>query len=163
MIVADTSALVSLAAVDTIDVVFDEFDVATTAIVIAELEETATYDDGSGFAAQCVLDRRSRVSIFDVTSPDIGSNRIDEGEGSCVTLVGEVNADFLVTDDYRALPELQPLVDAQVAISPIVLKALVKRDQLSGSEARKRLDEMAERRCWLESPIYRNARALFRD
>lgn len=162
MIVADTSALVSLATTEALDVVLDEFDVATTEVVLGELEETASYDDGSGLTAQSVLDRSGQVSVSAVPPPGIDSNRIDEGEGSCIALAREADADFLVTDDYRALPELQPLVDARVAISPIVLKALVERGRLSRSGALDSLDEMAERRSWLEAPIYRKARELFR-
>ncbi|MFB6197135.1 MAG: hypothetical protein ABEI52_02545, partial [Halobacteriaceae archaeon] len=71
------------------------------------------------------------------------------------------DADFLITDDLRALPELQTVASSKVAISPIVLKALVQRDVLTQEEALEKLDELAEQRDWLGTPIYRRAKNLF--
>lgn len=163
MIVADTSALVSLATASDEDVLFEEFDVHTTAAAIEELEDTAAYDDASGDAARSVLDERDRLSVHAVETPAIDSSRIDPGEASCIALVRNRDADFLLTDDHRALPELRALVDAQIATSPIVLKALVERDALAREAAVNRLEEMADDRSWLETPIYRDARRLFRQ
>lgn len=58
------------------------------------------------------------------------TSRVDAGEAGCVAAARNVDATFLVTDDYRALPELQGLVDPEVAVSPTVLRALVKRAAL---------------------------------
>jgi len=60
---------------------------------------------------------------------------------SCVVAARETDAKFLITDDYRALPELRTAVDPRVALSPILLRALVKRDALSESEARTAFEE----------------------
>jgi len=163
VIVADTSALVSLATAEAYDLFFDEFEVATTLTVVDELETTAEYDDESGDAARRVLDHREELGVHRGEAPDVGSDRIDEGEASCVALAKRGGAEFLITDDLRALPELRPLTDARVAISPVVLKALVERDRLASSDARERLDAMAETRSWLGAPIYRRARDLFRE
>jgi hypothetical protein len=67
---------------------------------------------------------------------------------------------FLVTDDFRALPELQELVDAEVALSPIVLRALVIRGVLSAEDANAAFDRIAAGRDWLETPLYRYGRRL---
>jgi hypothetical protein len=48
-----------------------------------------------------------------------------------------------------------------VAISPIVLKALVDRDVLDRNVAEDHLEELAQQRDWLGAPIYRRARTLF--
>jgi hypothetical protein len=72
-----------------------------------------------------------------------------------------MEVDFLITDDLQALPELQELVDSKVAISPIVLKALVKRGVLEPERAEEKLDLIADRRDWLGAPIYRRAKQLF--
>jgi len=53
------------------------------------------------------------------------------------------------------------VADSQVAISPIVLKALSKRDVLTQEEALGKLDELAEQRSWLGAPLYRRATNLF--
>jgi len=161
MVVADTSVLVSLATVDLTDALMTEFDVHTTEAVVSELEETAAYDDAHGVAARGVLDELARIDVHDVGDERPESSRIDAGEGSAVVLVRESGAGFLVTDDLRALPELQSLVDAEVAISPVVLRALVDRGILDEDEATARLDRLADRRDWLGAPIYRRARRLF--
>lgn len=165
MIVADTSALVTLAAADVLATVCSEFDVHTTDVVVSELEETAAYDDEHGSAAQACLDRLDAITVHDVGAAGDGeqqiqSSSVDAGEGSCVRLAREGGAAFLLTDDLRALPELRALTDAQVAISPIVLRALVEREVIEPDDARERLEAVAETRSWLGSPIYRRARSL---
>lgn len=163
MIVADTSALISLTTAELLQTVLKEFDVHTTETVVKELEETAEYNDRSAEAAEQVLRHRKDLTVHGVDELGVESSRIDSGEGSCAVLARETDADFLITDDLRALPELQPLVDAQVATSPIVLKALVKRGTISNGEAEAKLEEMAKARDWLEAPIYRRAQQLFKD
>lgn len=160
MIAADTSSLISLASIDLLDTVLTEFNIHTTEIVVAELGDTAEYDDSHGNAAEVVLDRLTEIDTHQVRG-EFTSSRIDEGEGSCVRLANELDADFLITDDLRALPEVQTLTDPKVALSPIVLKALVEKDVLGGDQARNKLDELAYQRDWLGAPIYRRAKNLF--
>lgn len=161
MIVVDTSAFISLSAATVLEFFIEEFDIHTTESVIEELQTTAEYDDSHGSAAGKVLDREREITVHSVSDPDFESSRVDAGEAGCALLVEELDADFLITDDLRALPELENLVDAKVAISPIVLKALVKKNRLRESEARERLELLAEKRDWLGAPIYRRAKNLF--
>lgn len=161
MIVADTSALISLTIAECLDEFITEFDVLTTATVIGELEDVASYDDADGAAATSVLDQQHRLIVHTVTEEVPETSRIDEGEGTCVVIASQQSADFLVTDDLRALPELQQLTDADVAISPIVLRALVQRDVLEREDAIRRLEGLARTRGWLGAPIYRRAKQLF--
>jgi predicted nucleic acid-binding protein len=161
MIVADTSSLISLTTADSLDFFVLEFTVHTTETVLEELEDTSQYQDPHGEAAQTVLQHRENLNIHEVEDQEFQSSRIDTGEASCILLTRELNADFLITDDLRALPELQTIVNTRVAISPIVLKALVQRDVLEWKEALARLDELAESRDWLGAPIYRRAKQLF--
>lgn len=163
MIVVDTSAVISLTAADTLDLFLTEFEVHTTATVIEELEDVTQYNDATADRAQQILDRIERVTVHDVDAPEFRSTRIDKGEGSCVQLTRNTETDFLVTDDLRALPELQSLTETRIAISPIVLKALVRRGVLERDEALNRLETATESRDWLGAPIYRKARELFDD
>lgn len=160
MIVADTSALVSLASIDLLDTFLKEFDVHTTELVVEELEETAGYEDRHAAAADKVLDNSDKITTHQLQG-EFTSSRIDVGEGSCAVLTREIDAEFLITDDLRALPELQTVADTQVAISPIVLKALVKREAMEQEEALEKLEELAEQRDWLNAPIYRRGKNLF--
>lgn len=161
MIVADTSALVTIASVDLLEVFCSEFEVHTTETVLEELEATAEYDDVHGEAARTVVDTRSSIGRHATDCTAMQSSRIDEGEATVAHLANDLGAEFVITDDLRALPELQSVVDGQVAISPIVLKALVQRGVLSRETALETLDTAAETRDWLESPIYRRAKSLF--
>jgi len=161
MIVADTSALISLAIVDCLDLVVAEYAVHTTEEVLTELEDTAAYDDVHGRGARQVLDQRDGFTVHTVTEDIPETSRIDAGEGSCAVLADQIDAAFLLTDDLRALPELQQLTSATIAISPIMLKALVTREVLDAGEARDRVDRLAADRDWLGAPIYRRAKHLF--
>lgn len=163
-LVIDTSALVALATIETLDRVLDEYAVHTTATVVDELEAMAEHDDGDAAAAgrTLVAVEAERLAVHPVDDPPTTS-RVDAGEGSCAVLADEIDAAFLLTDDLRALPELERLVDCRVAISPIVLLALVRRGVLERSEARARVAELAERRGWLGAPIHRRALALFEE
>ncbi|MUV85153.1 hypothetical protein GJ631_00790 [Natronomonas sp. CBA1123] len=160
MIVADTSALISLASIGILDICLTEFETHTTDTVRQELEETSEYEDSHANAADTVLESIDRKAIHQVNS-EFTSSRVDKGEGSCAVLTNELKAEFLITDDLRALPELQTLTDAQVAISPIVLKALVKRGELEHDGAVSKLEQLADARDWLGAPIYRRAKNLF--
>ena len=131
--------------------------------MIEELRETAEHQDVHGKAAEKVLGLSDSIVVHQIEKRGVQSSRIDEGEGSCATLTREGDVDFLITDDLRAVPELQNAADAKVAISPIVLKALVKRGVLENEEAEKRLNSIAGKRDWLGAPIYRKARQLFED
>jgi predicted nucleic acid-binding protein len=162
MLVADTSALVSVATADLLETVLAEFDVHTTERVVIELEETADYPDSHGNAANEVLNIQEALTVHTIDN-HLESARIDEGEGSCAILANDLDAPYLLTDDLRALPELETATNAQVAISPLVLRALVKRGVLDDDEARQRLERLAEKRDWLGAPIYRHARQLFEE
>ena len=163
MIVGDTSSLISLTTANTLELLLTEFDVHTTETVLKELEDTSQYNDPHAQAAQTILQHQDRITVHEVEDQEFQSSRIDHGEASCIQLTRRLDADFLITDDLRALPEIQPLIATRVAISPIVLKALVKRGVLKREEALDRLEELAETRDWLGAPIYRRARQLFRS
>lgn len=162
MLVADTSALCSLGTVELAATMCGEFDVHTTETVVAELRETAEFNDRHAVAARRVLDVADELTVHDVDA-SVQSARIDEGEGSAAALANELDAEFLITDDLRALAELRSLVDARVSFSPVVLRALVERGVLTEQAARDHLDEMAADRSWLETPIYLRARRIFEE
>jgi len=163
MIVADTSALISLAVGDALEPVLEEFSLFTTQTVREELEATAEYDDRHGTGATKVLRADCMLTIVETDGSEFETSRVDAGEASCVTVTQARGADFFVTDDFRALPELQTLVDAEVVLSPIVLRALVKRGVWSEQQAKTAFEAIATGRDWLGAPIYRHARQLLTE
>lgn len=163
MLVADTSALCSLASAEVAALAAEEFEIHTTATVRAELRETATYDDRQAAAADRALDALEAIEVHEIDGEPVTSARIDAGEGSCLRLVESLAAEYLLTDDLRARPELEAATDATVIISPFVLAALVRRGRLERSTADDRLATMAAERSWLGTPIYERARRLLAD
>mgnify|MGYP000353097981 CR=1 FL=1 len=163
MLVVDTSAFVSLAVGNVLTVVVDEFEVGTTTAVLDELRETAEYDDPHGEAASRALELAPEIGVCDADerAEAFVTSRIDIGEASCVVAAHDVDAAFLVTDDFRALPERRKLVDANVALSPVVLRALVERAALDEEGAEAAFEAIAEGRDWLGAPIHRYARDRF--
>lgn len=161
MFVVDTSAFVSIAVGDCFELVVEEFDIITTQSVVDELETTAAYDDPHGYSATAVLEQIDQITVTEVTAPELLSNRIDTGEASCAAAVRETNASVLLTDDFRALPELEVLVETDIVLSPVLLRRLCDRGVLTEPEARAALETMATERDWLGAPIHRYARSLF--
>jgi len=161
MLVVDTSAFVSLAVSGVYQSVCDEYELVTTEIVWSELDATAAFEDTHGQAAADVQSAREQLTVLDVSGESFETSRIDAGEASCVAAVRETEAAFLITDDYRALPELQQLVDCEVALSPIVLRALVKRGVLAEGAATAAFERVVDERDWLGAPINRYAKQLF--
>ena len=82
MIVADTSALISITVIDLLGTFLEEFDVHTTETVIEELEETSEYSDRHGEASKIVLDNLEEVATCQAKG-EFTSSRVDQGEGRC--------------------------------------------------------------------------------
>ncbi|WP_123536864.1 hypothetical protein [Halosimplex salinum] len=160
MIVADASALISLATADTLNRFLAEFEVHTAEPAVDELENTAEDDDSHGDAAETVLANLDWVTTHHVNG-NLEFSRVDQGEGCCALLTKKIDAEFLITADLRALPELQTVADFRIVISPIVLKALVQRDVLEQEEPLKNLNVLAEQRDWLGTPNYRCSQKRF--
>lgn len=164
MIIADTSALISLASGSVLNLFFDEFEVVITETVLGELEELSQESDWTAENAKQVYRSKKSLKVYEISGEKPVSSRVDEGEASCALLAQELEADFLITDDLRALPEIEKMVGKdRVAISPIVLRALVKRNVLDKKQALEKLKKMGKRRDWLHRPIYRKARELLED
>lgn len=161
MIVADTSALVSLASGSVLELFLEEFDIAVSGKVMRELKELAGGMNRSSENAREILANKENLTVHTTQEEGPTSSTIDAGEASCVLLVRKLDADLMITDDYRALPEIERILGKdRVAISPIVLKALVKREVLNREEAVEKLEKISKNRDWLHRPIYRKAREL---
>lgn len=161
MIVADASALGSLAGVQVLDLALDALDVHTTDLVIDTLEIASAFHGPDGDGARAALGDRDGLVVHRGDCTAFESSRVDPSQGSCATLAVELDANALLTDDLLALPELERLVPCPVANSPVVLAALVRRGVLAHQDARFRLEGLAERKDWLGRPVRRRALASF--
>ena len=77
MIVSDTSALISLASLNILDLCLTEFETHTTDTVRQELEETSEYEDSHANAADTVLENIDRIAIH---HPDQAHVRVNRAE-----------------------------------------------------------------------------------
>ena len=167
LIVADTSALVSLGTVadaspNPLDLLLDSHTVFVPEQVVDEPTETASYDDASGEAAQAVLDRRS---AFETRSVELDETfPLDDGENAAVTLANEVGAVQLLCDEFNRLAlVLASLAETRLVTTPILLTALVRNETVSADAAESFLTEMSEARSWSSNSYVERARATLRQ
>jgi len=167
LIVADTSALVSLGTVtdaspSPLDYLLDSHNVVIPERVVDELTETASYDDTSGEAAQSILDRRS---AFEVCSVELDETfPLDDGENAAVTLANEINAVQLLCDEFNRLALIHAsLAETRLVTTPIVLTALVRNDAISPDAADKFLAEMSDARSWSSNSYVERAKATLQQ
>lgn len=150
MIVADTSALVSLGCAiepSVLDAVLAEYQVAVPEAVVAELEETAAYDDEQAQAASRFLDRRDEFST--VAVPLDSNFPLDDGENAAVELANDRDAAMLLCDEFNKIGLIHAsLDDVKLVTTPKFLLVLETRGVLSTEEIPPLLDEIGDIRSW---------------
>ncbi|WP_129115002.1 hypothetical protein [Halegenticoccus tardaugens] len=152
LLVADTSALVSLGTVATrekspLGIILDEHRVGIPEQVVAELEQSATYEDRSGDAAQAVLDRLSEFSVraakLDEDFP------LDDGENAAVSLANDLDATQFLCDEFNQLALIHAsLADTRLVTTPTLLTAFVRNGHLAPMDAEDVLSKMSDARSW---------------
>ena len=152
VVVADTSALVSLGTVatheqDPISCILEDHQVAIPEQVVTELHQTATYDDRSGSAAAAVLDRLPDFSIQTATLD--ADFPLDDGENAAVTLANDLDATQFLCDEFNRLALVHAsLVDTRLVTTPTLLTALVRTGHLAPADANALLSTISEARIW---------------
>lgn len=163
-LVADTSALVSLAATPgtrrLVPCLLDGYDVAVPEQVIDELDDVARYEDDHADAAQAVLDERDRITTHDVDlDPDFP---LDDGENAAIQLAEAIEAAFFYCDEYNQLALVHAsLSEPRLVTTPRFLKTLVVHGDLSSADAEALLERIAEVRSWNENAYVQQASHLF--
>lgn len=152
LVVADTSALVSLGTVtdhegSPLEILLDEHHVGIPEQIVSELRETASYEDRSGYAAQAVLDRLPK---FDVRATELDEDfPLDDGENAAVTLCNDLESTQFLCDEFNRLALVHAsLVDTRLVTTPTLLTALVRNDRLAPVDAADLLSNMRDARSW---------------
>lgn len=149
-VVADTSALISLGCVDErslLGLLCAEYDVLVPKAVETELEETSTFGDEHGAAAQAVLDRTTEMEVETVGLDE--DFPLDDGENAAVTLSNKRNAEMLLCDEFNKIGIIHAsLTSATLVTSPKFLLVLAENDHLSNSEVKTLLGEITRIRSW---------------
>jgi len=166
-LVADASALVSLGTVaddgpDPLGLCYAQYEVVVPTAVVEELREIASYDDAHGRAATTVLDRtgefETRAVALDTEFP------LDDGENAAVTLANDIDAAFLLCDEFNQLGLIHAsLADTRLVTTPTLLSVLVRTDRLSAGDARRLLDGISDARSWSANSYVQRARSLLEE
>ncbi|WP_247729871.1 hypothetical protein [Halovivax limisalsi] len=163
VLVADTSALVSLAIADEgtpLRLLFREYDVRIPPAVERELEEIAGYDDAHASAATRALDQLDETHVQD---PDTHpSYPLDDGETAAIALANDTTAAAFLCDEYHELSTVHALLsESRLLTSPKLLEVFTLRGVLSTDDANDCLAEMADLRSWRGNPYVEQFRERF--
>lgn len=162
-LVADTSALVSLAIADRgapVQLLFQEYDVRIPSTVVRELEDIAANDDGHANAATEVLDHLAdeRVEKVD-TLPEYP---LDDGETAAIALANDTNAAVFLCDEYHELSTVHALLsESRLLTTPKLIEVFTIRGVLSVDDARRILTDMVDERSWRGNPYVEQFRDRF--
>lgn len=167
LVVADTSALVSLGTVanrdpNPLDVLLGAHEVAVPERVVGELADTAEYDDPSGAAAEAVIGRRSALDVRPGRLED--SFPLDAGENAAVALANDLGAAQMVCDEFAQLALVHAsLAETRLVTTPSLLLVLVRNGRFDAETAIDLLDAMSDARSWEGNAYVERARATLRD
>lgn len=163
IVVADTSALVSLGTVidhelSPMNSLLDTHDIIVPQRVVDELRETASYTDVSGEAAQAVLDR---LSEFDRRTTDLDEGfPLDDGENAAVTLANDIGATQLLCDEFNQLALIHAsLADVRLVTTSVLLSTLVHNGILPAEGAQDLLTEISDARSWMNNTYVTRVKA----
>ena len=150
VLVADTSALVSLAIADRgtpVQLLFQEYDVRIPSAVVRELEDIASYDDSHADAARRVL---AQIDAEHVQEPDEQPDYpLDDGETAAIALANETEAAVFLCDEYHELSTVHAVLsNSRLVTTPKMIEVFTHRDVLSVDDATAALSEMVDERSW---------------
>jgi len=149
-----------------LDLILKEFQIVVSDLVIEELKKTSKYQDEDGKAAKKVLEKADLLEIRGVDPeaiPKLLTSQLDEGEASCVILAQAKDIPALISDDFKAMHQLQYYARKykfDLGLGAVLIHALVMRGALSKAEALKSVERIAAKRDWIGRPIYRTYRRM---
>ncbi|WP_058826557.1 hypothetical protein [Haloferax sp. Q22] len=170
--VADTSALVSLAAPradadsdtetapDPLQYLLTSCDVSVPPEVVAELREMAQYQDIHGAAATNVLAARDYYTVDDpYEQADTPDSRptfgLDDGETDGIVLANAFHVDGFLTDEFGGTNFAlihAVLQGARIVPTPRLICDYARNDHMTHEDARTLLATISAHRSWGNSP-----------
>ena len=148
----DTSALISLGAIEIIDVVLRLARVVVTPSVINELEEFAKYDDEYGKSSREVLKYKDKFIVKKVEIKESIRN-IQETDNELYNLAKELSS-TLITDYIKFSRHIDGKIDTQ--FSTFFLTLLAFSNYLSKEKGLEHLEKLRDIRNWKSNIIYLN-------
>lgn len=160
MIIADASGLVALGSVDALAPFVDEFDVRSSSDVMEVLEADGARHGPRGAGARVALSVKDQIALGSPEVEPVVTTRLDRTTGSAVALARELDAEFYLTDERRAIHELRQLVPGDVVTPGIALLALVRMGRLRRQDARFRLEGLLDRARGADAAVGHRVRPL---
>ena len=152
-VITDTSALLSLAAGDILDLTLESIGCIIPVRVKEEVKGISRNNTFEGNLAKKVfayIDQEIVVIETNKSSPD--------GEIECAYLANQIkDAELVITDDTNAIEKLEKICDTKIRFSTIILYALYLKGRINKDRARIVLERMRVKRDWKDNIIYEQA------
>ena len=174
-IVADTSALLSLAMTTLLENSLKLLEVCTTKEIEVELKELGKYADQEGKAAATLLNtiNSRRIRVINVRRQhkieELITADINHGEASCFIACLEHGISTILIDDANAIHSLENIAEAKkikLKLSVAVLVELLNKGVITKNKAKLAIRKMIETRGWeggaLEVLIKKHLKDVFR-
>lgn len=158
-IVLDTSALMSLAAGNILDLTTSSLECIVPERVHAEVLGLSKNNDFEGKLARTILEYIGKEIII------IRSYKSSqEGEIECAYLANELgDVEFIITDDTIAIEKIEKICKKKVRFSPMILYALCLKNKLNKKQAMDTLERMRVKRNWKDNIIFEQAKLLIQN
>lgn len=152
-IITDTSALLSLAAGDILDLVLENIDCIIPSRVKEEVKGISLNNTFEGNLAKKVLSYIDKeIAVIETYQSS------NEGEVECVYLAHQIqDAELVITDDTKALEKLEKICNTKIRFSTIILYALYLQGKITKDRARVVLERMRVKRDWKDNIIFEQA------
>ena len=157
--VFDTSALISLEVANLMNKASETFRAFIPKKVHEELKEVAKYGDVHGKAANRIL-KMERIEIREVGEISRHLTYVDEGEAEALELAKEIEANYLICDDYESFWYLSDNFE-KIVFRVFVVRCLCEKGIISMERGWNFIEMIRERRTWGDNIIYRTAKALW--
>ncbi len=156
-IVADTSALISLAIADLIKKSLEIVEIYIPKEVVLELTELSKYKDIEGSAARAVLELvgNKKIIVKEIKNQqkieNILNSDIHHGEAACFALCAENDIQLFIMDDVDAGYSLESIAKShglEIRISIAVIVELYSQNKINKTETKNAIKSLTSRRRW---------------
>jgi len=150
IVLADTSALISLEVKGLVGLASKLIQFIITTAVYDELDDISRFEDVHGRSAKDLLRliERCVVVVKPVSLMPEHLKNIDIGEAEILSLAASCERDYIITDDVKALPYMKSVSEVKVLTSAFVIRLLYDAGILSREDALNSIKEIAASRDW---------------
>lgn len=152
VVVADTSALLSLELSGLADICKKYFKILIGERIADELRVISLTDDDLGMAAKNILKEADVIPV---------NRKFDKGEDEALELLSELKADILITDDIDFVKK--HISNEKINFSVILFAILLQRKIITKDDFTDAINNLFEKREWNENLIYLVAKNILEE